>query len=352
MSNPAGRARLLAHSIDQGIDYDERSYPEFLAARISDACDHLGCAPEACRPFARNRNANLFRFDHAGKSYLLKVLVSKPAATLDREYANLVRLGEIAERSGAFRVPRPLVQFDGRSSYLMEFVEGQALDRWLCSGDIDSRLPVLRAVGHAVACIHQPDAASGAMLDAAALREDLGRLPWTPSDGERRILARALGRLEQARVEVARLYMDCDPVNVRVAADGGVIWLDPPERDVVDAVHWDLGMFLFGLRRLGWKRPGKARRLRRDGARMRGAFLEGYAGGGRRLDDETSRLLLAIAELVRMAQLWLWWLRPLAFRHKLAGVARAAYAFPLLQRARRERYAALAAALEDGEGTP
>ena len=344
-----GRGGLLASSVDQGIRYDERSTPEFQAARLREACATVGCADGAWRHFASNRNAELYRIGAADGSgaLLLKVLISKPAETLEQEYRSLTDLHGIAQHTGKFRVPRPVALFEGRSAYLMEWVDGSGLDAELrgCP-DPASRLDVLHACGSAVAAVHHAWSRGSAPLDGEALRRDLTCLPWAARPRERELVERAVARIDGASFPAARLYLDCDPVNVRLAgASRTVVLLDPPERDVIDSVHWDLGAFLFGLHRLAWKWPPAASRIRRAQPRMREAFLEGYAGPAA-LSSAPDRVLLALAELVRLAQLWSWWLRPLGFRHRAAGLGRAAYGYPLLARARRRAYRALGHTLD------
>jgi hypothetical protein len=331
----AGNSGPLAHAIDQGIRYDSRSDPDYQAECLRFACRDAGCDVADSRRWASNRNADLFLIDSGGARRLLKIQVSKPREVLECEYRSLEALDRLAGTTNAFSVPRPLGWIEGRSAYAMEFVEGQTLDaRLRLAGDPRRCLDTLRACGRAFGTIHREWATGPARFDSCAMREDLRHLPWRSSAVERSALERALRRLDGRELSTARLYLDCDPVNVLVADGGAIVLIDSPEREASDVVEWDLGAFLFGLRRLAWKRPWSAARLRGASGLMRGAFLEGYAGASPERGGCVDPLLLALGEWIRLAQLWAWWLRPMGFRHRVAGFARALYAYPLLLRAR------------------
>ena len=84
----SNRAALLERAIHQQIDYDERSSASFqrelvdevrglLTGEASDVRAHL---------WRSNRNSDFYRFDGGGRSWLLKILTSKPRATIECEY--------------------------------------------------------------------------------------------------------------------------------------------------------------------------------------------------------------------------------------------------------------------------
>jgi hypothetical protein len=271
----ADRAALLERAAFQGIRYDERSSPDYQHALVREACALVGAAPERAARFSSNRNADLWTIAAADGPWLLKILTSKPAATLDCEYAQLVALDAIAVTSGAFRVPAPRALFAGRSAYLMRQVAFRPLVARLADrGESTAALRAgVAACGRALSAIHDAWSAGCRPLDAAAVAADFVHLPWAPGARETALLERRIAALAGRPFAHAQLYLDFDPVNVGHADDGTPLLLDPPERYAVDAVQWDLGVFLFGLRRAVWRRPAAARRHAARLGDLRRAFL-------------------------------------------------------------------------------
>jgi len=166
------------------------------------------------------------------------------------------------------------------------------------------------------------------------LAADLLEVPWRLSGRESAVIAAALEQLDGERVQLARLFLDFDPVNVLVTPDNAVVLIDAPDRNVVSFVEWDLATFLLGIARAAWPRPCYSAALRRWRDALGNEFRAGYAakcwGGGR----AGTELLIALSGLMRVAQLWMWWLSPFEFRYRLEGTARAIYGYPMLQLAR------------------
>ena len=205
----------------------------------------------------------------------------------------------------------------------------------------------VRDCGRALGAIHQGWSRGEAPLAAEAWRRELSRLPWKPTNRETTILNRVMERTRGVVLPLTRLYLDFDPANVSLLPDGSIVLFDPPEYEATDAVHWDIGTFLLGLDRLGWRRPLAHPRMRRERAWMRRTFLDGYRGVATTLTEYHDELLIELAQLVRLAQLWIWWMQPLSFRHRLTGVARMVYAYPLLSAGRRTRFEQLARLLDE-----
>jgi len=345
------RAALLERAIHQQIDYDERSSESFQRGLVDEALGLLTReAPDVrARHWRSNRNSDLYRFDGGGRSWLLKILTSKPGATIECEYRSLEEVSGIARRSRGFGTPEPLHLFEGRSAYLMTFVDGLPLPRVLADRATSGprRVELVRDCGQTLGAIHDGWSRGEAPLAAEGWAQELSRLPWKPTDRERAITERVMQRTRGVVLPRTRLYLDFDPANIAVRPDGSIVLLDPPEYEAADAVHWDVGTFLSGLDRIAWRHPLARRRLRRERQRMRQAFLDGYGVAGQALTEPHDELLVALGELVRLAQLWIWWMQPLSFRHRLTGVARMVYAYPLLQTSRRARFGHLARLLDE-----
>lgn len=332
-------AALLERAEHQGTRYDERAKRPYQRALLADAAAQLGCDAGRCKRWRSNRNADLYLMPAGTRTWILKILTSKPVETLECEHASLTELFRIAGRHGGFRVPEPGPLFAGRSAYAMEFVQGRPLHAALLEPGFAGAQAVeaLRRAGIALGTIHREWSAGTAEFAVDALVEDLAHLPFEPTPGEAATLSRLAGCLRGRSAARARLYLDFDPVNILLAPEGPPVLLDPPERVAVDDVHWDLGTFLFGIRRAAWRWPPAARRLAGMQEALRHAFLGGYAGAG--ADPPVpDALLLETGELFRLAQLWRWWMKPREFRHPVVGWARVVYAYPLLRSARRERF--------------
>lgn len=339
---------LIRRSQNQGICHDHRSGKEYQLSIVEDARQYLGgqrSIPVEWCHWTANRNAEFYLLWSGSRRWLLKILTTKPVATLQCEYASLRYLYQIGNECGVFRVPEPVLEFPGKSAYLMNYEEGLRLDRHIMGRANPSveLTGLLTRVGSALAAIHRAWSTGVGGFDAEAAHDDFDHLPWEPTQAERRILRSALSAVDGAPVPTARLYLDFDPVNLLLGPNDSIILLDPPELEVTENVHWDLGIFTFGVRRAGWRNPIRGIRRGTHIGTLTDAFMAGYVarrGFGLSIEEE---ILTAIAEVTRIAQLWAWWLAPFEFRDRATGIARAVYAYPLLLRARREQFRKLAA---------
>jgi hypothetical protein len=138
----------------------------------------------------------------------------------------------------------------------------------------------------------------------------------------------------------SRLYMDFDPVNILVTSNLELVVIDPPSETATDSIYFDIGVFLLGLTRAPWSRPWTLAPYAARSQRLRETFLASY--GGPDPADARVPMLLTLVEIMRLGQLWRWWLDPFGFNDRAMGLVRATYAYPWLVNRRRR----LAAALE------
>jgi len=300
-----------------------------------------GLTPDRFQRWKSNYNADLYLTFWQGRQVVLKILVSKPAATLDMEYASLQELHRIAQREPTFRVAAPVLHLPGRSAYVAEWMAGQPLaaqiGAWRSPGA--ALQEASRQCGRALSTIHRAWGMGQRMVPIWDILEDFQQhCPWPLSPEERRLLVQLGKQVEHRYTRFARLYLDFDPVNV-LMGQGLPGLLDPPEACLRGPVHWDLGVFTLGLQRSHWRHPGTFLWPRREPWKgLCQAFLQSYAahtGSSLQLLDH---LLITLFETIRLAQLWMWWMTPSQFRYRRSGILRALYAYPLLQQARRHQF--------------
>lgn len=268
---------------------------------------------------------------------VLKILVSKPAATLDMEHASLQELHRIAQGEPTFRVAAPVLHLPGRSAYVAEWMPGQLLADQIGSYRLSAaelRAAVARC-GQALSTIHRAWGIGPQMIPIWDILEDFQQhCPWSLSPEERRLLARLGEQVEHRYVRFARLYLDFDPVNV-LMEKGLPGLLDPPEAFLRGPVHWDLGVFTLGLQRSYWRHPEAFLWPRqRRGRELAWAFLQSYMAQTGSSLQRLDHLLITLFETIRLAQLWMWWMTLSQFRYWRSGIFRALYAYPWLQQAR------------------
>ena len=325
---------VLAAARDQGITKDERRTRAFRDAVIRAAWDGLGAIGDA-RPWKSNFNADLVLLDIPGRSPLvLKIMVSKPAEVLAAEFKALLRLHEVATKTSAFAVPVPVLDLTERSAYVASLADGRPLTELLRAGRAPARDAIVGAAcGRALWSIHADGDVVMEPFDARAVVDDLvTNGPWGLGSSERAVLERVVAHLHGVPVPVSALYLDFDPVNVLV--DGATpVLLDPPERVVRGPVQWDLGVFSLGLRRAWWRHPARAQRSARAASALGAAADEGYRNAAA---ASLSSTVTDVMELVRLAQLALWWSDVTTFRDRATGSIRALVAVPLV-RAERAR---------------
>ena len=336
---------------------DERQRA-FFQRKVVDECRDLlsrGRARVTARHWKRNRNSDLFLLEGLQQRWLLKILTSKLPETLETEFRNLEELHRIAGATGAFRVPAPVLFLSGRSAYVMEWVDGDRLDRIFVAGSRDPERiqPLVDRSATALSALHSSWNGGQAddRLTPRRLLLELKSDSFSPSQDEHRLLDR-LGNLLRGRESGrTRLYLDFDPVNVLIDREGRPVFLDPPERRITGFPAWDVGTFSFGIRRAAWRSPLSALRFAGIRNRLATRFIRSYEYRSGQDDPVASAILVALSELGRVAQLWSWWLKPFAFRQRIVGIGRAVYAYPLLLRARKERFGEIRRLLDEADGS-
>jgi hypothetical protein len=338
---------IVRRARHQGIRYDERSTSPYQAAVIARAAEVVGAdGSSSVQRWSSNFNADFYRMRTPSDDLMLKIMVSKPAAVLDVEFDALRSLAAIASESKRFRIPQPRVRLAELSAYVTEYREGRLLTDLFLAGPREpgAIVDASRRCGEVLADIHHAWQVPEAPFDAAGVVDDLTtHAGWRFTAAEESVLEAVVARTDGLSVPNARLYLDFDPVNVLVGPDSMPCLLDPPEAVLTGPVHWDVGVFLLGLRRAGWRRPWTVRRGRTIGVEAGRAFLDAYRSCNRTALAAAPDLLpVTLFELVRLAQLSVWWLAPTQFRQKLTGFARTAYGWPLIRRERRSIFDALA----------
>lgn len=338
----AQRVRMIHRPFHQDLHYDHRRTPSFQSKVVGLAksrLEQLGGGGISAEHWRSSRNADLYLLKSDETEWLLKILVSKPSATIRTEFRHLQDLWALGQGEGSFRVPKPEFFIADRSAYVMEMVDGQRLDSFLYAKDTrpDQAVDLIRRCGQALAEIHRAWLHPTDEAAKAKLLEGLGSLPWRLRSRQKALLQAALAQLRGTDFATSTLYLDFDPVNLLLSDTGQLILLDPPEQSSVGFVEWDIATFLFGIRRAWWRKPIAAPRVLGYHAKLSTAFLEAYAGLAPwvGVNDRGRSLLRTLAELGRVGQFWKWWLRPFQFRHRLEGILRAGYAYPLLVHERR-----------------
>ena len=339
---------MLEKAGTQTIEYDDRSTPEYQQGLIDELGDSLSFRPESRTKWYSNYIADFYKGRIEDKDVLLKIVVGKPRERADEQYAALRDLYDTGASAG-FHLPEPIHLVEGRSAYVMGFVKGTLMSRALVDRHA-SREQIVEAAarcGRALAAIHDrwTDPARSAPVDQM-IGELHERSPWKLSAAERALIDGVRSTWADRKSPEVRLYMDFDPVNVLLDASGEPVLIDPPEEDVRGAWHWDVGTFTMGVERAWWRSPWKLPLASPTLKAARDAFLAGYEQGRGTPFDDADRMLIAVCERIRLAQLSLWWRTPRAYRHGLKSWARDFYSRPLIHRTQRKQLRRLASMIE------
>jgi hypothetical protein len=286
-------------------------------------------------PWSKTRMAAFYRTTVDDQPAILKVVTGKAPGSADIQYQALLQLALLAS-TREFRIPKPLVGLSGRSAYAMGGAEGTLLQaaipkliRSRNGQDLLGRCA--RRCGVALAQIHREWQSPSRPFGQVITDDLVASAPWHLSTHGTRLLFAAGSAADQTLARSSRLYFDFDPCNVFVDTDDPITLLDPPDVHTIGPIHWDLATFRVGLERAMW-RPRSATLEARAIENLQETFTIAYeTESGHRLGD-TDDLLILLCEIARLAQLLLWW-SSITRSDFGRGVARAAYARPMVWRA-------------------
>lgn len=331
--------QMLERAGTQAIEYDHRSTTEYQQGLIDELMQTLAFVPADRTKWYSNYIADFYKGTIEERPVLLKIVVGKPPERADQQFAALQGLHVTGNAKG-FSVPEPIHLVEGRSAYVMGFVDGSLMSRAM----VGSRIPrgtIVHAAarcGAALAAIHEGWSDSTTPASVAPMIDELEeRAPWKVRPKERRLIDEVRAAWTDRTTPETRLYMDFDPVNVLMDPSGAPILIDPPEEDIRGPRHWDIGTFVSGIDRAWWRTPwtlplsAPALRAATD------AFLQGYEDGSGVPLERHDRMLISLCERIRLAQLSLWWRTPGVYRHALKSWARDFYSRPLIHRTQRKQ---------------
>jgi hypothetical protein len=291
-----------------------------------------------------NQNARFVVLERDGVRWILKVLLFKPAETLDAEFEGLTRMHARA-KNGPYVVPTPIHLWAHGGAYLASFEQGVRVSDLLVRGPAHDADAAVAQAGVALASLHRAQAEGTHHLvpGRRALLTDPAWRSHVPRWGDA-LVAEALVRCAAPDFTFVDAHLDYDPVNL--LRDGPrLIILDPPSTRVVEVIHWDLAVFMTGIRRSYWRRLAGLGAESPAASALVDRFLTAYLEAAELAWRPVDRVLLHFSEVVRLAQLRRWWSGPARDQKRLRWAARRLIGRVRLSWAIDDRLRALADAL-------
>jgi hypothetical protein len=321
---------VLQQARNQQLHYDHRATSMYRREVVDEASTQLEV--NGFHRWRSNYMSDLFSACNGESEVLLKLVLGKPPEAVDAQFCALQELFALAGRSGTFRVPAPLLNLVRHSAYVMEKVHGEPLTKSISSPvDVASLVAFVRKCGAGLAAIHQEWREDPGPFPMELIQDFDAHSPWALGHDERQMLNRLRAAVGTTDVQWSRLYLDFDPVNVLIDHSQIPVFIDPPDTTARGPIHWDLGVFTLGIERSLWRRPLSLRQGRALAACLRSAFVDAYGETSGRTFSTLDEILLEFCEVVRLAQLALWWGDYGRLRRRLKGWARSTYTSPLIR---------------------
>lgn len=192
---------------------------------------------------------------------LAKQGVMASEAMLQYQHGQLQALGTL--KIQGLLIPKALGLIREKRVLLMEFARGETIEALVWNRQRNQELrEACQLAGQVLAQIEAARTERITSFPVEALAHDLALAPWSLSNGQQKLLARALDRLRGAEVRLGEVYYDYKAANL-LFDEGKLSLIDPPDIFRCGVLLWDFACFRSSMRRHLWRlslrRPSRRR---------------------------------------------------------------------------------------------